>query len=149
MPLHHPRAMAAPEHGVVIDTNVALDWLVFADPAVQALRVAVEAGRVAWWSCDAMRVELVHMLSHRDLQRWSPNAAAALAVHDRFALMVPAPPPAPPALRCRDRDDQVFIDLALAQGARWLVTRDRALLALASRAQVHGLQIVAPTRWSA
>ena len=38
MPLHHPRAMAAPEHGVVIDTNAALDWLVFADPAVQALR---------------------------------------------------------------------------------------------------------------
>lgn len=137
------------EPGVVIDTNVALDWLVFADPAVQALRAEVEAGRVVWWSCEAMRAELVHMLSHSDLKRWTPDAEAALAIHDSLALMVPAPPPAPPPLRCRDRDDQVFIDLSLARNARWLVTRDRALLALARRARMHGLQIVTPARWVA
>jgi putative PIN family toxin of toxin-antitoxin system len=141
--------MAEPTPGVVVDTNVALDWLVFADPGVQALRRAVEAGDVTWWSCDAVRAELAHMLHHRDLQRWTPDAAALLALHDRITRHAAAPPSALPGMRCRDSDDQVFIELALAQRARWLVTRDRALLALARRAAPHGLQIVTPRRWSA
>jgi uncharacterized protein len=135
--------------GVVIDTNVALDWLVFADPGVQALRVAVEAGSVVWWSCAAMRAELARMVSHRDLGHWAYDASAALALHDRLARTAPAPPPAPPSLRCRDEDDQVFIELALDRHARWLVTRDRALLTLAARAKLHGVQIVTPLRWVA
>jgi uncharacterized protein len=141
--------MTEPSPGVVIDTNVALDWLVFADAAVLALREAVEAGRVVWWSCDATRTELAHMLGHRDLQRWAVDLNAALALHDRLARSMPTPAPAGPGLRCRDVDDQVFIDLALAQNARWLVTRDRALLALARRAQAVGVQIVSPARWAA
>jgi predicted nucleic acid-binding protein len=35
---------------------------------------------------------------------------------------------------CRDRDDQKFLEAALAAGAGFLVTRDRALLGLARRA---------------
>jgi uncharacterized protein len=143
------RAMAEPAPGVVVDTNVALDWLVFADPGVQALRRAVEAGDVIWWSCDAVRAELARMLCHRDLHRWAPDAAALLALHDRTTRHAPSPVPAPPGMRCRDSDDQVFIELALAQRARWLVTRDRALLALARRGAARGLQIVTPRRWSA
>ena len=49
-------------------------------------------------------------------------------------------------LQCRDPDDQMFIDLALAQRARWLLTRDRALLALARPAAAYGLEIAAPRR---
>jgi uncharacterized protein len=148
LPLHVLRALADDAAGVVIDTNVVLDWLVFADRQVQALHAAVEAGQVMWWACDPMRAELAHMLAHRDLQRWAPDAAAALATFDRLARAVPTPAPAGPALRCRDSDDQVFIDLAVAQRARWLVTRDRALLSLARRAQVHGVQITVPRRWA-
>ncbi len=141
--------MADLEPGVVIDTNVALDWLVFADPRVQALRMAVEAGRVVWWSCEAIRAELARMVSHRDLRHWACDEIAALAHHDRLAHMAPAPPPAPPSLRCRDEDDQVFIELALDRRARWLVTRDRALLTMAVRAKGFGVQIVTPLHWMA
>jgi uncharacterized protein len=141
--------MAEPAPGVVVDTNVALDWLVFADPGIQTLRRAVEAGDVTWWTCAAVRAELARMLCHRDLHRWAPDAARQLALHDRIARLAPAPAPAPTGMRCRDSDDQVFIELALAQRARWLVTRDRAVLALARRAAPHGLQIVTPRRWSA
>ncbi|MFP5353710.1 MAG: prolyl oligopeptidase family serine peptidase, partial [Gemmatimonadota bacterium] len=38
-----------------------------------------------------------------------------------------APEPANGPLSCRDADDQVFIDLALATRCRWLLSRDRAL----------------------
>jgi predicted nucleic acid-binding protein len=38
----------------------------------------------------------------------------------------------------------VFIDLALAHRARWLLTRDKALLSLARPARVLGVEILKP-----
>jgi len=51
-------------------------------------------------------------------------------------------------LRCSDSDDQKFIDLAVASGAAWLISRDRAVLRLARRASAFGLAIVTPERWA-
>jgi putative PIN family toxin of toxin-antitoxin system len=135
---------------VVIDTNVVLDWLVFADPAVRSLREAIESRRLVWHAHANMRVELAHMLGHSDLARWDPDAAAALASFDRLAQLDAQPLPATPArLRCRDPDDQVFIDLAITRRSRWLLTRDRALLALARPALEWGVQILTPAHWAA
>jgi predicted nucleic acid-binding protein len=53
------------------------------------------------------------------------------------------------ALHCADPDDQMFVDLAHAAGARWLVSRDRAVLRLARRAAAFGIAIAAPEGWSA
>jgi predicted nucleic acid-binding protein len=50
-------------------------------------------------------------------------------------------------LRCTDADDQKFIDLACAAPARWLVSRDRAVLKLRRRAATDGLVIVTPDGW--
>jgi predicted nucleic acid-binding protein len=51
-------------------------------------------------------------------------------------------------MRCTDPDDQVFIDLALACKARWLLSKDRALLKLARRARALGLSIQPPASWA-
>jgi predicted nucleic acid-binding protein len=52
-------------------------------------------------------------------------------------------------LQCSDRDDQKFLALAHAEGARWLLSRDRAVLKLARRAKHFGILISVPERWSA
>jgi len=46
--------------------------------------------------------------------------------------------------RCRDPDDQVFIDLAIVANADGLVTGDRDLLALADQTS---LRIQPPAEW--
>lgn len=46
------------------------------------------------------------------------------------------PTPAPGAARCRDRDDQVFVDLLIATGADALVTGDGNLLAIATQSDL-------------
>lgn len=141
-------AAAAPEPAcAVIDTQVVLDWLVFRDPGVARLAAAVDSGRLRWIGCPEMRLELARMLVHPSLARWQPDAAAALAQFDQRCRLAPTGPAPQPALRCRDSDDQVFIDLALGAGARWLFTRDKALLALAVRARGRGTEIVTPARW--
>ncbi len=47
--------------------------------------------------------------------------------------------------RCRDRDDQIFLELAHAGGAITLYSRDRELLKLSRRTQrVAGFAVVRP-----
>lgn len=134
---------------VVLDNNVVLDWLVFADRRVAGVAAAVSSGRLAWRATVAMRDELSEVLRRGTLGRWQPaDPAAVLAAWDRHAR--PMPPAASlvlPALRCRDPDDQKFIDLAVATGAAALLTRDRALLRLAPAARRVGVAVCAPEAW--
>jgi putative PIN family toxin of toxin-antitoxin system len=134
---------------VVIDTQALLDWLVFRDASAAPWSAAVQARHLRWRSCPRMRTELAYMLGHPRLSRWNPQSEQALAVFDRHAELVDDPVATQPALRCRDPDDQVFIDLALAQRAGWLLTRDKALLALARHARPLGTSILRPDAWAA
>lgn len=135
---------------IVIDTQVVMDWLVFNDARVQALTAAVTSGALRWLVAPAMRDEIRHVLGRGVAASYAPDLAFIEAQFDAHALAVDAVAPQPLAGRlvCRDPDDQKFIDLALAVGARWLVSRDKALLALAKRARPRGLLIVKPEIWS-
>jgi predicted nucleic acid-binding protein len=128
---------------VVLDTNVVLDWLVFLEPSVADLVDAVLSGRLCWIATSAMRAEFESVLRRGLACARGVEPAAAMAVWDRHARLAP---PAPPAhgLRCADPDDQKFIDLACFAGARWLVSRDRAVLRLRRRAAALGLSIRQP-----
>lgn len=138
----HPTATA------VIDTNVVLDWLLFDDPAVRALAEAVRRGTLTWWCTEPMLDELAHVLARRPFDaRWTVVPQTLLALARQHAHLVPVTPAPGPTLVCRDPDDQKFIDLALAQRSTWLISRDRALLALGKRALARGVQVLPPSRW--
>lgn len=133
---------------LVLDTNVVLDAWWFADPAVATLVAAVEDGRVRWIATPAMHAEVVEVLD-RPAFTGAPDAGrAVLAAFDAWAV-IRKPVTVPAAPRCADPDDQAFVDLALAVGARWLVSRDRALLALAGPLRRWGVDVSAPGDWRA
>lgn len=134
----------------MLDTNVALDWLLFADPATTALAAMLEQGRLRWIASPAMRDEFEHVLERGLAVRRQAQPADLLARWDRRVTLVPTPPPLPGSvpLRCTDPDDQVFLELAHAGQARWLLSRDRALLCLARSAAAFGIGIITPERWS-
>jgi uncharacterized protein len=140
-----PSLTSAPR--VVLDTNAVLDWLAFRDPAMAALGAAVTGARVHWVASEAMRQELAHVLGRGLAAARGVDAQALLQAWDR--QVCPAPGAAAHTLRCRDADDQKFIDLALACEARWLVSRDRHVLALRRPAARLGLQILRPDDWQA
>ena len=145
MPSFSPTAHAP---WAVLDTNATLDWLVFNDPGIVGLRTSIESGQVGWLACQSMRKELSHMLNHPRLAHWQHNARAGLEVFDALSTLVPEPLlGADRFLRCSDSDDQVFMDLAIAYNACWLVTHDRALLKFARRARLLGIAVVQPSEW--
>lgn len=137
--------MAAPvSRLLVIDTHWLLDLWLFHDPRAQALDTALAVGQVRWLACAAMRDELARVLNYPALQRAREarglGADAVLARFDRHACLQPHPPASP--WRCRDPDDQVFIDLAWAHQAH-LLSRDRAVLALSAGMGRSGLLVSA------
>lgn len=135
---------------IVLDTNVVLDWLVFRDPSCLALGMAIEAGQLRWLATEALRREWDTVLARGVGAARTPDPLWLDATWKRHARLVPPAPPAGghPPCRCTDPDDQKFIDLALHAGARWLLSRDRAVLKLAPRARRAGLSILPPNRWA-
>ena len=142
-------AVAATPQRVVLDTNVVLDWLVFRDPGVLPLVTQLERGELVWLATPGMRQELLWMLDHASLARWTPDRDRALSAFDAHATICePAALPAAAGLRCTDADDQPFIDLAVAGRARWLLSHDRAVRKLARRLRAHGVEVLRPSDWS-
>lgn len=149
-------AVASPPARTVLDTNVWLDWLVFDDPGVRPIVDAALAGRLAILGCPSIRNELAEVLSRDAIARHAQRARerrglaaqildvpALLGRFDALTTACASPPPCEP--KCSDPDDQVFLELAAAQRARWLITKDRALLALARHARrLHGVEVVTP-----
>jgi uncharacterized protein len=129
---------------VVLDTNVALDWLVFCDPASETLAAHLESGQWRWVATASMRAEFNAVLTRPEVQRWAPQSDALAACWARWASIVDAPAATQGILRCEDADDQMFIDLALALQPSRLFSRDREVLRLARRALPLGVTIAAP-----
>ena len=142
-------ADASDARRVVIDTNAVLDWLVFRDPSAVALGEAIEQRRWTWCATPAMLDELRWILARPLAVRWDQAQKLALTIDfEALAALCEAAVPAPrEALVCRDRADQMFIDLALCCPPCWLVTRDKALLGLRRRATALGVVIAPPELW--
>jgi predicted nucleic acid-binding protein len=136
---------------VVLDTNVVLDLLVFGDARARPLHAALQAGHLQALATEATLFELADVLGRPFLAPWGVPAEQVLSTLRGWSphMAAAGTSPVPPAPRCRDADDQKFIDLALAAGARWLFSHDRALLALAKRARLRGLDILTPQAWAA
>jgi len=131
----------------VIDTQVVMDWLVFGEPSVLPLAQALRTGSLRWVGSPPMRAELLHVLGRGVAAGRRPDIQSIEAAFEQWCS--PVHEPSPPAVRlmCRDPDDQMFIDLAIAQHCAWLISRDRAVLALAKRARAFGLSILTPQAW--
>jgi putative PIN family toxin of toxin-antitoxin system len=142
------RAVSLPPARLVLDTNAWLDLLVFRDPRVHRLAVALEDGHARALVQPAMRAELERVLAYPALALDDARRAGLL---QRFStLCVPVDTVAPVAApRCSDADDQMFVDLALAARAHALLSRDEALLRLAPRLRAHGIQVATPADWCA
>jgi predicted nucleic acid-binding protein len=132
---------------VVLDTNVALDWLVFRNPASAQVGQAIEQNSIHWIASTDLRDELAHVIARGVVDAWDPDLDAMWRTWDQLARLEPQPAASlQPRLRCTDPDDQKFVDLALCR-ANYLISRDRAVLKLARRASPLGLRILRPEQW--
>ena len=115
----------------MLDTNIVLDWLVFEDGGMPELMAAITKRQVQIASNPDCRDELIRVLAYPIFKLDKTAQTAALAIYDatvditpeRASLLGIVP-------RCRDRDDQKFIQLAAHAGAAALISKDNAVLGL-------------------
>jgi predicted nucleic acid-binding protein len=130
----------------VLDTQVWLDWLHFRDPRCTELSRRVEAGgldivydaggEAEWHRVLTYPAFGLDPLEQADLRARFAALGSRHDGHDAPRIATP---------RCRDPDDQKFIELAVRADARLLLTRDGALLALRRRlARSFGLTVLPP-----
>ena len=127
---------------LVLDTNIVLDVFVFNDAAAQPVRDGLAAGQLDWIATPAMRVELERVLGYPQivprLAFYQLSAADVLAHFDARARLLPVPAKAP--VTCSDADDQMFIDLAVAQRST-LLSKDKAVTSMAKRLLALGVNV--------
>ncbi len=116
---------------VVIDTNLVLSALVFAQGRLMPLRQAWQAHRIQPLVSRVTAAELIRVLAYPKFRLTLEEQRELLADYLPYCktVRIPEPPPKTPA--CRDPFDVPFLQLALAGKARALVTGDRDLLSLA------------------
>lgn len=145
---HHqtdPDATASPL--VVLDTNVALALFAWVDPGCAALAAALHEQRLRAVANAATRAEWLRILKRDGLRLDATARTRAAAAFD--ALVVDFDTEAVSGIavlpRCRDPDDQIFLELAQASGAIVLYSRDRELLKLSRRTQrLAGFAVLRP-----
>ena len=118
---------------VVLDTNVLVSALVFADGRLVPLRRTWRKGLVVPLVCRATVEELLRVLAYPKFRLTAAEREDLLADILPFCETVVIDEPIDDLPPCRDVHDRMFLELAVAVRAGALVTGDADLLALADR----------------
>jgi putative PIN family toxin of toxin-antitoxin system len=134
----------------VLDTNIVLDWLVFADAGVAALRLGIDCQRIEVITYAPALDELKRVLRYPQFKLDGVKQAQVVAAYSTHATIATLPdgysldrlmlPDGFP--RCRDPDDDHFLALAHHASADALVSKDRDVLKLRRRARKFGVTIL-------
>ena len=132
---------------LVLDTNVVLDLFHWGNVDAVPIIAALEAGQIECFADERTLDELKRVLTYPQLKQTPEMIAERYARYSQLIQLVP-PGEAPKLPRCKDRDDQKFLELAARCEANLLVSKDKALLRLRGRTTL-GFKILKPAEASA
>jgi putative PIN family toxin of toxin-antitoxin system len=132
---------------LVLDTNVVLDLFHWGNTDAVPIMAALEAGKIECFVDERTLDELRRVLTYPQLKLTPEMVAERYARYSQLVQVFPAGE-APKLPRCKDRDDQKFLELAARCQANILVSKDKALLKLRGRTTLE-FQIMKPAATSA
>ena len=128
---------------LVLDTNTVLALWMFRDPVLDDLRAWIEAGNCCLYSREDALEELRRVLAYRQfglsdaLQRTSHETFRSILTNRSTSSDGISTGELATLPRCRDMDDQKFLEIAFQTRATYLLTRDKALLRLARHRSIR------------
>ena len=128
---------------IILDTNILLDIFVFEDVRADRLRNAVLNRQIKTYSNQTSVEELRDVISRplfaleegRQAEIMGQWQSLSQSIED---LKLEAAP-----WKCQDPDDQIFLDLAFTVRPSILISKDNAVLKLATQALKEGVWITA------
>ena len=119
---------------VVLDTNILLDIFVFNDERASNLKQAIVDGSVPAVASQKTLFELADVISRPLFKLDEVTQAAIFDQWQSLARQHDDSNLATAPWKCQDPDDQIFLDLAYQFRPAILISKDNALLHIASRA---------------
>jgi putative PIN family toxin of toxin-antitoxin system len=129
---------------LVLDTNILVSALLFRGNRLTWLRDAWQGRRIIPLMCAATAEELLRVLAYPKFRLSRDEINELLAEILPYAEAVTLSESSSASPQCRDPNDQVFVDLAVAAEADGIVTGDKDLLALADQMP---LPVRTPAQW--
>ena len=120
---------------LVLDTNVVLDLFHWGNVDAVPIMSALEAGQIECLADRRTLDELQRVLTYPQLKLTPEMIVDRYQRYSSLVQLVDEGE-APPLPRCKDRDDQMFLELAARANADVLVTKDKALLKLRGRTKI-------------
>ena len=119
---------------VILDTNILLDILVFDDQRAHPLRVAFSNQELDALVTEDTLDELIDVISRPQFSLDKQKQAEILLQWQSWSRLVKQSDLQVAPWKCKDRDDQVFINLAFSFKPSTLISKDKLVLKLAKRA---------------
>lgn len=119
---------------VVLDTNILLDIFVFNDERASNLKQAIVDGSVPAVASQKTLFEFADVISRPLFKLDEVTQAAIFDQWQSLARQHDDSNLATAPWKCQDPDDQIFLDLAYQFRPAILISKDNALLHIASRA---------------
>lgn len=119
---------------VILDTNILLDILVFDDQRAHPLRAALSNQELDALVTEDTLDELIDVISRPQFSLDKKEQAEILLQWQSWSRLVKQSDLRAAPWKCKDRDDQVFINLAFSFKPSTLISKDKLVLKLAKRA---------------
>ncbi len=119
---------------IVLDTNILLDMLVFDDDRAHPLRAALDANQLDAVATDKTFAEFQDVIGREQFSLNKDQQQLISEQWKKWARIVSDDDLCQAPWKCKDRDDQVFINLAYSFRPSALISKDKQVLKIAKRA---------------
>ena len=126
---------------VVLDTNILLDIFVFNDERAANLKQALLNGGISAVASQKTLLEFADVISRPLFKLDEATQSVILGQWQSTAQQYDDSNLTPAPWKCQDPDDQVFLDIAYQLRPTILISKDNALLCIASRAAQEDILI--------
>lgn len=131
-------------HTVIFDTNLLLDFFVFSDPRTVPLWEAAKNGTICVVTSEPCLFELRDVLTRSQFNLSSSEVEDAVQSFCKVAKIKEVTHAA--SAKCKDPDDQKFLDLLEESAPAILVTKDKLVLRCRRLVLKLGCDILEPLK---
>ena len=128
----------------VLDTNVWLDIFLFQDEKIQSIIDASAQKRIQIYACKHMYNELERVLTYRQFDKYHHNIKEILLQFNNLVIYLDNPSNYFFPLKCKDKDDQIFLDFCAIYNIDFLISKDKQVLKLAKGMLKFAVNVIPP-----
>lgn len=126
---------------IILDTNILLDLFVFEDQGTETLLMLLETNALNPITSEEILAEFQEVISRPIFTQDSKDQERIYSKAKSLHQIEPIHSIQRAPFKCSDPDDQMFLDLAYSCKPCILLSKDKALLKLKSKARAHEILI--------